>query len=69
MGIEIREVLTPKDLWRWVRFPNALYRNNENFVPFLENDEFEIGNKPVILNEESSKEFAKYFPAIMGKLR
>ena len=34
-----------------------------------ENDEFEIGNKPVILNEESSKEFAKYFPAIMTYFR
>ncbi|MBR5247967.1 MAG: hypothetical protein IKV27_03320 [Lachnospiraceae bacterium] len=41
MGIEIREVLTKKDLWTWVRFPNKLYKNNEFFVPFLENDEFE----------------------------
>ncbi len=41
MGIEIREVLTKKDLWTWVRFPNKLYKDNEFFVPFLENDEFE----------------------------
>ena len=41
MGIEIKEVVTKKDLWKWVRFPNKLYKDNEFFVPFLENDEFE----------------------------
>ena len=41
MGIEIKEVLTKKDLWTWVRYPNRLYKDNEYFVPFLENDEFE----------------------------
>ena len=41
MGIEVKEVLTKKDLWTWVRFPNRLYKDNEYFVPFLENDEFE----------------------------
>ena len=39
MGIEIKEVVTKKDLWKWVRFPNKLYKDNEFFVPFLENDE------------------------------
>ena len=41
MGVEIKEVLTKHDLWKWVRFPNMLYRENPYFVPFLENDEFE----------------------------
>ena len=41
MSVEIKEVLTKKDLWAWVRFPNKLYKNNEYFVPFLENDEFD----------------------------
>ena len=41
MGVEIKEVLTKQDLWKWVRFPNMLYRENPYFVPFLENDEFE----------------------------
>lgn len=41
MGIEIKEVFTKKDLWTWVRFPNKLYKDNQFFVPFLENDEFE----------------------------
>ena len=49
MGVEIREVLTKQDLWKWVRFPNKLYKQNPYFVPFLENDEFEtfsIGKNP-----------------------
>ena len=41
MEITVTEVLTKKELWRWVRFPNNLYRDNEYFVPFLENDEFD----------------------------
>lgn len=45
MAIEIKEVLTKKSLWTWVRFPNKLYKNNEYFVPFLENDEFETFSK------------------------
>lgn len=40
-SVEIVEVLTHKELWRWVRFPNELYHDNEFFVPFLENDEFD----------------------------
>lgn len=39
--VEIREVKTKKELWRWVRFPNQLYKNNACFVPFLETDEFD----------------------------
>ena len=45
MEVEIREVLTKKELWSWVRFPNKLYKNNEFFVPFLENDEFDTFSK------------------------
>lgn len=45
MGIEIKEVLNKKDLWTWVRFPNRLYKDNDFFVPFLENDEFETFSK------------------------
>jgi len=39
--VKIVEVRTKKDLWKWVRFPNVLYKDNEYFVPFLENDEFD----------------------------
>lgn len=41
MSIEIKEVLNKKDLIRWVRFPNKLYKDNEFFVPFLEADEID----------------------------
>ena len=47
MGIEIKQVLTKKELWEWVRFPNKLYKDNEFFVPFLENDEFETFSEDV----------------------
>lgn len=40
-SVEIVEVLTKKDLWKWVRFPNKLYKDNKFFVPFLEIDEFD----------------------------
>jgi len=39
MSVIIKEVVTKKDLLKWVRFPNELYKENEYFVPFLENDE------------------------------
>ena len=45
MALQIKEVLTKKDLLRWVRFPNELYRDNEFFVPFLENDEVDTFTK------------------------
>lgn len=44
-GVEIVEVLTKKDLRKWVRFPNKLYKDNEFFVPFLESDEFDTFSK------------------------
>lgn len=39
MGIEIVEVLSNKNLKKWVDFPNKLYKNNEYYVPFLASDE------------------------------
>ena len=45
MSVEIREVLTKKDLKTRVRFPNKLYKDNEYFVPFLENDEIDTFTK------------------------
>ena len=40
-SVEIVEVQNKKDLLRWVRFPNQLYKGNKFFVPFLENDEID----------------------------
>lgn len=48
--IEIAEVLTKKELWKWVRFPNELYRDNKCFVPFLENDEFDTFSSSIEKN-------------------
>ncbi len=45
MSISIAEVHTKKQLWKWVRFPNAMYKDNPYFVPFLENDEFDTFSK------------------------
>lgn len=45
MSILITEVTTEKQLWKWVRFPNGLYKDNPYFVPFLENDEFDTFSK------------------------
>ena len=41
VDVEIVEVKDKKELLRWERFPNKLYRDNEYFVPFLENDELD----------------------------
>jgi len=45
MNIQIKEVITKKDLKKWVDFPNKLYKNAENFVPFLTMDEIETFTK------------------------
>ncbi len=45
MSIEVIEVLTKKQLLKWVRFPTELYKENEYFVPFLEPDEIDTFTK------------------------
>lgn len=64
MAVEIIEVLNKKDLLKWVRFPNELYKNNEFFVPFLENDEMDTFTK----EKNPSYEFCetKLFLALKG---
>ena len=64
MGVEIKEVLTKQDLWKWVWFPNKLYRESPYFVPFLENDEFETFSS----NKNPAYEFCetKLFLAYQG---
>lgn len=39
MSITIKEITTRSELSRWVEFPNALYKDNEYYVPFLKSDE------------------------------
>ncbi len=45
MNIIIKEVLTKKDLAKWVEFPNKLYKDNAFFVPFLRADEVDTFTK------------------------
>ena len=45
MSVTIKEVTTKKDLLKWVRFPNRLYKDSECFVPFLESDELDTFTK------------------------
>ncbi len=45
MSILIKEVLTKKDLKKWVQFPTTLYKDNPNYVPFLQPDEMSTFNK------------------------
>lgn len=49
-SVDVVEVLTKKDLWTWVIFPNKLYRDNKYFVPFLENDEFDTFSSSIEKN-------------------
>lgn len=39
MAVVIKEVLTKKDLKKWVEFPNKLYKKVPAYVPFLTSDE------------------------------
>lgn len=39
MSVLIKEVVTKKDLKKWVDFPNKLYKDVPNYVPFLMPDE------------------------------
>lgn len=39
MGVIIKEVLTKKDLKKWVDFPNKLYKKDKAYCPFLFSDE------------------------------
>ena len=41
MSINIKEVISKKDLKKWIEFPNSLYKDNEYYVPFLMSDEME----------------------------
>ncbi|MBQ9729769.1 MAG: GNAT family N-acetyltransferase [Clostridia bacterium] len=45
MSVEIREVLTKKDLKKWVDFPNKLYKGVPAYVPFLMPDEISTFTK------------------------
>lgn len=41
MSVEIKEVLSRKDLKKWVDFPNKMYKKVDMYVPFMFNDEMD----------------------------
>lgn len=45
MSITVKEVNSGREMKKWVRFPNKLYKDNDFFVPFLETDELETFSK------------------------
>lgn len=45
MGVVIKEVITKKDLKKWIEFPNSLYKGNKYYVPFMASDEEETFTK------------------------
>lgn len=45
MSIQIKEVLTKRDLKKWVDFPNKMYKKVQSYVPFLMNDEISTFTK------------------------
>lgn len=44
VSIKIKEVISKKDLKKWIGFPNSLYKDNEYYVSFLANDEMETSS-------------------------
>lgn len=45
MSIVIKEVLTKKELKKFVEFPNIMYKENAYYTPFLFNDEMDLFTK------------------------
>ena len=41
MSIKILEVVNKRQLKKWIEYPNHLYKDNEYYVPFMYNDEFD----------------------------
>ena len=41
-NVEIVEVLTKGELWKWIKFPIRFYKKNSAFTPFLNMDEFDL---------------------------
>ena len=39
-GITIREINSKSDLRKFIRFPEKLYKGNNNYVPVLRSEEF-----------------------------
>mgnify|MGYP006967419676 CR=1 FL=1 len=65
MSINIVEVVSKKNLKKWVEFPNKLYKDVDAYVPFLFSDEMATFTK----DKNPAYEFCetKLFLAYIGK--
>lgn len=61
MSIEIREISSPRELKRFITFPNKLYRSNKYYIPALVADDMVTLDKTK--NPASEYCVAKYFMA------
>ena len=59
--VEVREVKTRREFKKFVKFPTWLYRNDKNYVPPFELDEFNLTNPKKNASFEDSE--AAYFLA------
>ena len=69
--IQIRQVTTEKQLLDFIKFPMELYKNNQNFVPSLINDEKNIWNpkeNPALAYSEAKQFLAYKNDKIVGRI-
>ena len=70
-NINIKQVVSDKDLMDFIKFPMELYKNNPNFVPPLINDEKDIWNKeenPALLYSQAKQFLAYKNDKIVGRI-
>jgi hypothetical protein len=70
-NINIKQVVSEKDLMDFIKFPMELYKNNPNFVPPLINDEKDIWNKdenPALLYSQAKQFLAYKNDKIVGRI-
>ena len=71
MNTIIKEVVTKKDLKKWIEFPNKLYRDIEYYVPFLASDEeetFSVDKNPAYAFCETKLYLAYQGNEIVGRI-
>ena len=69
--ISVIEVKSNKDLKNFIKFPMELYKNNENYVPPLINDEKNIWNpkeNPALMYSEAQQFLAYKNDTIVGRI-
>ena len=69
--VQIRQVTTEKQLLDFIKFPMELYKNNQNFVPSLINDEKNIWNpkeNPALAYSEAKQFLAYKNDKIVGRI-